>query len=102
MNPTEATVAAQEQALSAVRATQETVVTFLKPFAALAEPLFDATSALPFADKLPSPTTGVEQWYTFATDALAVQKDFALALIGLLPSSPAPSPAPRTTTTKAA
>ena len=47
MNATEATVAAQEQALSAVRATQETVVTFLKPFAALAEPLFDATSGAP-------------------------------------------------------
>ncbi len=98
MNTTDATAAAQEQALSAVRATQETIVTFLKPFASLAEPLFDATSGLPFADRLPSPLTAVEQWYGFAAEALTAQKDFSLSLIGLLPGTPAPAPVAKATT----
>ncbi len=97
MNATEATAAAQEQALSAVRATQETIVTFLKPFASLAEPMFDAANGLPFADRLPTPSAAVEQWYGFAADALAAQREFSLSLIGLLPGTPAPAPAPRAT-----
>ena len=97
MNATDAAAAAQEQALSAVRSTQETVIGLLKPFAALAEPLFDATSALPFADRLLSPVAAVEQWYGFAADALAAQKDFSLSLIGLLPSLPPASVAKATT-----
>lgn len=78
------TATAQEQALTAVRTAQEAVVTALKPFAALSEPLFDNVR-VPFADRLPTPSESVEQWYGFAADALAVQKDFSLSLIGLLP-----------------
>jgi hypothetical protein len=98
VNATEATAAAQEQTLSAVRATQETIVTFLKPFAALAEPIFGAASGLPFADRLPSPTSAVEQWYGFAADALAAQKEFSLSLVGLLPAGSTPAPAPKAPT----
>jgi hypothetical protein len=78
------TATAQEQALSAVRTAQEAVVTALKPFASLTEPLFDNVR-VPFVDQLPSPSETVEQWYGFAADALAAQKDFSLSLIGLLP-----------------
>ncbi len=98
---TDAAAAAQEQTLSAIRTTQETIVTFLKPFAAMAEPIFDATSGLPFADLLPSPKTAVEQWYGFAADALAAQKDFSLSLLGLIPGAETPAPA-RKAATKAA
>ncbi len=90
MNATDAAdaaAAAQEQALAAIRTTQETIVTFLEPFAALVEPIFDATSALPFAELLPSPTAAIEQWYGFAANALAAQKEFSLLLAGLLPAS---------------
>jgi hypothetical protein len=76
---------AQEQALSAIRTAQEAVVTALKPFAALSEPIFD-NARVPFADRLPSATQAVEQWYDFAADALAAQKEFSLSLIGLLPN----------------
>jgi hypothetical protein len=93
MNATEATAAAQEQALSAIRTTQETIVSFLKPFAALAEPVFDTANALPFAELLPSPKEAVEQWYGFASDALAAQKEFSLSLLGLIPSGPTAAPA---------
>jgi hypothetical protein len=94
MNATEATAAAQEQALSAIRTTQETIVTFLKPFAAMTEPIFDSAAALPFAELLPSPKEAVEQWFGFAADALAVQKEFSLSLLGLVPgSAPASAPA---------
>jgi hypothetical protein len=89
IDATDATAAAQEQALSAIRTTQETIVTFLKPFAALAEPIFDATNALPFAELLPSPTAAVEQWYGFVADALEAQKEFSLSLLGLIPGTPA-------------
>ena len=98
---TAATAAAQEQTLSAIRTTQETIVSFLKPFAAMAEPIFDATSGLPFADLLPSPKTAVEQWYGFAADALAAQKDFSLSLLGLIPGAESPVPG-RKAATKAA
>jgi hypothetical protein len=78
------TATAQEQTLSAIRTAQEAVVTALKPVVALSEPLFD-NARVPFADRLPSPTEAVEQWYGFAADALASQKEFSLSLIGLLP-----------------
>jgi hypothetical protein len=78
------TATAQEQALTAVRTAQEAVVTALKPFAAVSEPLFDNVR-VPFAKRFPTPSEAVEQWYGFAADALAVQKDFSLSLVGLLP-----------------
>ena len=53
MNTTDATAAAQEQALSAVRATQETIVTFLKPFASLAEPLSTPPAGCPSPTAFP-------------------------------------------------
>ena len=93
MNATEATAAAQEQTLSAIRTTQENIISFLKPFAAITEPIFDTANALPFAEFLPSPKEAVEQWYGFAVEALAAQKDFSLSLLGLIPGSPAPAPA---------
>src|SRR6516165_4653128 len=86
MSVSSITATAQEQALSAIRTAQEAVVTALKPVAALSEPWLD-NARVPFADRLPSPTEAVEQWYDFAADALAVQKDFSLSLIGLLPKS---------------
>jgi hypothetical protein len=101
MNTTDATAAAQEQTLSAIRTAQENFVSFIKPFAAMVEPIFDATSGLPFADLLPSPKTAVEQWYGFAADALAAQKDFSLSLLGLIPGAETAAPA-RKATTKAA
>ncbi len=94
MNATEATAAAQEQTISALRTTQENIVTFLKPFAAITEPIFDTASALPFSDLLPSPKEAVEQWYGFVTEALAAQKEFSLSLLGLIPGNPASTPAP--------
>jgi hypothetical protein len=92
MNATEATAAAQEQALSAIRTTQENIVSFLKPFVAMAEPVFETANAMPFAELLPSPKEAVEQWYGFASDALAAQKEFSLSLLALIPGSPAPAP----------
>jgi hypothetical protein len=86
------TSTAQEQALSAIRTAQEAVVTALKPVAALSEPWLD-NARVPFADRLPSPAQAVEQWYGFAADALAVQKEFSLSLIGLLPKSSSRQPA---------
>jgi hypothetical protein len=77
---------AQEQALSALRTAQEAVVTVLKPFAALSQPLFD-NARVPFADQLPTPAEAIEQWYDFAGEALAAQKEFSLSLAGLWPKS---------------
>ena len=79
VNATEATVAAQEQALSAVRATQETIVTFLKPFASLAEPMFDAANGLPFADRAAHPLR---------------RRRAVVRLCGRRPGSPESSPCP--------
>jgi hypothetical protein len=94
VNASEATAAAQEQTLSAIRTTQENILTFLKPFAAITEPIFDTANALPFAELLPSPKEAVEQWYGFVAEALAAQKDFSLSLLGLIPGTPASQPAP--------
>ncbi len=80
------TVTAQEQALSVLRTAQDAMLTALKPFAALTQPLFDNTR-VPFADRLPSPSDAVEQWYDFAGAALAAQKEFSLSLADLLPNS---------------
>ena len=89
MNATEATAAAQEQTLSAIRTTQENIVSFLKPFAAVTEPIFDTANALPFSEFIPSPQEAVEQWFSFAADALAAQKEFSMSLLGLIPGSQA-------------
>jgi hypothetical protein len=94
MNATEATAAAQEQTLSALRTTQENIVTFLKPFAAITEPIFDTANALPFSELIPSPQEAVEQWFSFAAEALAAQKEFSLSLLGLIPGSKAQAQAP--------
>ncbi len=89
MNATEATAAAQEQTLSALRTAQENIVSLLKPFAAVTEPIFDTANALPFAELIPSPQEAVEQWFSFAADALAAQKEFSMSLLGLIPGSQA-------------
>lgn len=102
MSVTENTAKVQEQVISAIQATQETVLSAIKPFVALAEPAVDAAATLPFADQLPAPGEVVAQWYDFAAQILSTQKDFALSLAGLVGATPSTKPATKSQSTKVA
>lgn len=72
---------AQEQALSAIRQSQQAVVDAVHAWAQAVEKAVPETPALPFASELPSPQQLVHQSFEFAEQLLKAQRDFAENLI---------------------
>jgi hypothetical protein len=80
----ERTVKVQEQMLTALHANQEVVLSSLKPFVPLVEPLARVTY-MPSYGEFPTMHEVVERWYDFTIDVLKAQKEFALKVVELFP-----------------
>ena len=72
---------AQEQALKSIRETQQAIVEAVRTWADSIEKTTPASSALPFAEELPSPQEIVQTSFGFAEQLLKAQREFAENLI---------------------
>jgi hypothetical protein len=74
----------QTAVLSAWHHSNEAVLDLMKPFFTMESfPL--ARMERPLIDRLPTPKETVEQWFGFFDLVLKEEKEFLLALVGLLP-----------------
>ena len=78
-NPRTATQELQAQFLDSIRKSQDAVVDALRTWADAVHSLTPSlpVSAVPFADKLPTPKDLVEDAFDFAAQLLAAQRKFA-------------------------
>jgi hypothetical protein len=73
---TEYAQAAQEQTLKSIRETQQAIVEAVRTWADSIEKTTPATSALPFAEELPSPKEILQTSFGFAEQLLKAQREF--------------------------
>ncbi len=78
---TEMISALEDQVLETVRQSQEAVVKAVTTWADAGKNLVPELPALPFADQLPNTVDLVENAFAFADKLLAVQREFAAAVI---------------------
>jgi hypothetical protein len=77
----EVLTAVPEQVLDTISATQDLVVATLISVTEATKPLIERLPGLPFADKLPNPTSVVENTFSTAEKLLANQRELSLKLV---------------------
>lgn len=80
-SPTDQAQAAQEQTLKVVRQSQQAVVDAVRTWAEAVESAIPELPALPYGDRIPTPTELVEQSFGFAEKLLEAQHEFAQKLL---------------------
>ena len=78
---TEATVAAQQQTIEAIKRSQEAYVDVVQTWAKGIKGFVPETPAVPFADELPTPQELVANVFDFSEKLLANQRQFVQSLI---------------------
>ena len=68
---------AQDQTLKVVRQSQQAVVDAVRTWAEAVESAIPELPALPYGDRLPTPSEVVETSFGFAEQLLAAQREFA-------------------------
>ena len=78
---TEATVAAQEQTLEAIKRSQEAYVDVVQTWAKSIKGFVPETPAVPFAEELPTAQQFVANVFDFSEKLLASQRQFVQSLV---------------------
>jgi hypothetical protein len=78
---TEMISAYEDQVLESVRQSQEAVVKAVGTWAEAGKNLIPELPSLPFADQIPAASEMVEHYFGFADKLLAVQKEYASAVL---------------------
>lgn len=71
----------QEQTLKVVRQSQQAVVDAVRTWAKAVESAIPELPAVPYGDRIPTPTEVVERSFSFAEELLKAQHEFAQNLL---------------------
>ncbi|MGH2650867.1 MAG: hypothetical protein ACRDHK_06610 [Actinomycetota bacterium] len=97
---TEMFSALEDQVLETVRQSQEAVVKAVKTWAEAGKSIVPDLPPLPFADQLPNTVDIVENAFNFADKLLAVQREFAAAILEAAKPVLGKAEAPKTTNSR--